>query len=293
MPSVPIPIITAVTAHSSSMKCQPRSARLMARSRARSIEQFGDDSLFCVGLCGPGATPTCRPTGEVERGRAAVVRDARVGTRAEQRLDGGRASVSHRSMKRRHPASCSCVGVCTRHDQEENDRPLLRRVPRGRAGNADHRRVERFGAPTVSRADVRTADDQLPCHLGVVAERRAMERRVTFVDLCQSLGQEELVASRHASCRQRRGRVDKTYRSSMITGGDRREQSGDVAHAHHIARCGRGGMTRPLSLLRTRDQGSRRRTIDDVAPGRNACPARSTSLSHSSDPASVALPASI
>ena len=129
-------------------------------------------------------------------------------------------------MQRRRSASSGRVGVSARLDEVENDRPLLWRVPVGRPGHANHRRVERFGAPPVSGPDVRTAGHEFPRHPGVVTERRSMERRVAFVDLCQALGQEELIASSQASRHQRRSRVEKSHRSSLVARSDRYQQPG-------------------------------------------------------------------
>src|SRR5260221_5067462 len=70
------------------------------------------------------------------------------------------------------------------------------RVPAGRAGNADHRRMQRLSTPPVSGPDVGPARDQVSSHLGVVAEPRSMQRGVAFVDRGETLGEEELVASR-------------------------------------------------------------------------------------------------
>jgi hypothetical protein len=203
------------------------------------VEQFDDDPLFGLGLCGAGATLTCCRTGKVGRSRPAVAFEVRVGTSAQQRLDGSRASISHGSMQRRHSASSSRVGVSARLDEVENDRPLLWRVPVGRPGHAHHRRMERFGAPPVSGPDVRTARDEFPCHSGVVTERRRVERRVALVDLCQSLGQEELIASSQASRHQRRSRVEKSHRSPLVARSDRFQQPGYVAHARQLARSER------------------------------------------------------
>ena len=208
---------------------------LVAHLRRSAVEQLDDDALFGLGLRRASATPTGCPTGEVRRCRPAVVLETRVGTSAQQRRDGSRASVSDRSMQRRHSASRGRVGVSARFDEVEDDRPLLRRVPVGRPGHTDHRRVERFGTPPVPCPDVRTAGDELPCHPGVVAEGRGMERRVAFVDLCQALGQEELIASSQACRHQRRSLVEKSQRSSLVARRDRCQQPGQVAHSRRLS----------------------------------------------------------
>jgi hypothetical protein len=114
-----------------------------------------------------------------------------------------------------HTAGGGCVGISACLDEIGNGIPLACRVPACRAGDADHRRVQRFGAPPVSGPDVGAAYDQVSCHLGVVTERGSMQRGVAFVDLGEMLGEEELVASRQPGRGQRRCRVEKV-RSGLV-----------------------------------------------------------------------------
>jgi hypothetical protein len=91
--------------------------------------------------------------------------------------------------------------------------------------------VERLGAPTASGSDVRTAGDELPRHRGVVAERGGMQRRVAFVDLRQTLGQEELGTPSQTSSHQERSRIEHSHRSPLIRRRDRYQDLGQVAHS--------------------------------------------------------------
>ena len=96
--------------------------------------------------------------------------------------------------------------------------------------------MERFGTPPVPCPDVRPAGDELPCHLWVVAERRSMERRVAFVDLCQALGHEELVASGpHVPSPTTASRRAERHGSSVVARRDRYHQAGDVAHVRRLS----------------------------------------------------------
>lgn len=160
------------------------------------LEQFDDDSLFGLGRCGACATASGCPVSEVGRGRSAVVLEARIGTGPQERLNSSRTSVSDSSMQWCHTAGGGRVGISARADEIENDILLACRVPACRAGDADHRRVEGFGAPPVSGPNVGAACDQVSRHLRVVTEPSSMQRGVVFVDLRETLGEEELVASR-------------------------------------------------------------------------------------------------
>ena len=105
-------------------------------------------------------------------------------------------------MKRCHTTGGGCIGIGARLDDIENDFTLAGRVPTWRAGDADHRRVKRFGAPPVCSPNVGTACDQASCQLRVITEPRRMQRSVALVDLGKTLGEEELVASFQDGCRQ-------------------------------------------------------------------------------------------
>ena len=118
-----------------------------------------------------------------------------------------------------------------------------------RSGPTHRRRVERFGAAPVSRPDVRTATDELPCHRGVVAERRRVERRVAFVDLGQALGHEELLVASQACRHQRRRCVEKRQSGLLIARRDRYDQLGQVAHARKVVSS--AGATPPLKSARS------------------------------------------
>jgi hypothetical protein len=157
-------------------------------SRGVELEQFDNDSLFGLCRCGARATAPGCPVSEVGRGRAAVVLEARIGTGAQERLHSNRTSISDSSMQWCHTAGRGRVGVSARADEIENDLPLACRVPACRAGDADHRRVQGFGAPPVSGPDVGAACDQVSRHLGVVTEPRGMQRGVAFVELRETLG---------------------------------------------------------------------------------------------------------
>jgi hypothetical protein len=77
-------------------------------------------------------------------------------------------------MQRCQYASGGSVGIGARLDEIANDIPLACRVPGGRAGDADHRRVQRLGASPVSGPNAGPACEQVSCHPGVVAERRSI-----------------------------------------------------------------------------------------------------------------------
>lgn len=59
-----------------------------------------------------------------------------------------------RRMQWCHAAGGGCVWISARLDEIDNDIPLACRVPACRAGDADHRRVQRLSTPPVSGPDV-------------------------------------------------------------------------------------------------------------------------------------------
>ncbi len=206
------------------------------------LEQFDDDSLFGLGRCGARATAPGCPASQVGRGRAAVVAEARIGTGAQQSLDSTRTSVPDSSMQWCHTAGGGCVGISARLDEIGNDLSLACRVPACRAGDADHRRVQRFGAPPVSGPNSGAAGDQVSCHLGVVTEPRSMQRSVALVDMGETLGKEELVAARQPGRRQRRCRAEKVHSGLMVKVRDRYQQPREARSASHgdcYLRCDR------------------------------------------------------
>lgn len=129
-------------------------------------------------------------------------------------------------MQRRHAASGGCIGISTHLDEIVDGVSLACGVPACGVAGADQRRVWRLGAPPVSGPNVRAEGDQVSCHLGVVTEPRSLQRGVAFVDLGETLGNEELVAfvptrpspttvSRRAISRLPRGRGSRSLRATL------------------------------------------------------------------------------
>ncbi len=58
-------------------------------SRGVDLEQLRNDPLFSLGLLGSCATTPGSPQNEVGRGRTPIVREARIGTNFQERLDRG------------------------------------------------------------------------------------------------------------------------------------------------------------------------------------------------------------
>jgi hypothetical protein len=60
-----------------------------------------------------------------------------------------------------------------------------------------------------------------------------MQRGVAFVDLGETLGEEELLASRQPGRRQRRCRAEQVHSGLVVKARDRYQQAGEVHRASH------------------------------------------------------------
>jgi hypothetical protein len=77
-------------------------------------------------------------------------------------------------MQWRHATGGGDVRIGAGLDEIGNDVPLALGVPGRRAGDADYRGVQWFGASPVSPPNVGTTIDEVSRHLGVITERRSM-----------------------------------------------------------------------------------------------------------------------
>ncbi len=92
------------------------------------------------------------------------------------------------------------------------------------SGSAPRRFLARMPAPRVIRSRAIS---------GVVTEPRSLQRGVAFVDLGETLGEEELVTSRQPGRRQRRCRVEKVHSGLVVKVRDRYQQPREVHCASH------------------------------------------------------------
>lgn len=139
-------------------------------------------------------------------------------------------------MQGRGPTQRGSVRVGARLDEVLDDRPLTDRIPIRCAGSTADGRMQRFGAPTVASAEVGAARDQIFGELDVVRERRGMQRRVAFVDLDLTLGDEALVAARQPRRCQLWCRVERRRDDYAIARRDGHQQPGEIFDGRHTAR---------------------------------------------------------
>lgn len=196
------------------------------------LQYSQNPALLRLGCCGARTAAAGCQMSEVERSRAAVVSQASVGAAVQQCFDRGGAAIADGSMERRDTPGSGRVRVSASFDEIADDLPLAHRVPRGRAGGADRRSMQRLSTPPVLGPDSCAPVDQVACDLGVVAERRSMERGVAFVDLGGTLGEKELIASRYPGRRQERRRVEQLERD-VVKVRDRYEQPREVRIVGH------------------------------------------------------------
>ena len=193
----------------------------VVRACAEFEEHADDPALLLFGGVRAGIARARGLNGEVQRGRTTLVLEERIGTVADECLDGLSGASPNGSMDGSNATVVECVGIGAVLDEIDDDLPLSTGIPAPVGGV-----VQRFGSPSVPRTNSRAACDEHLNDFWLMRGRCDVECRVTSIDVMANRHEEVSVWASAAgtdlnwTCCEIGGCVQSLRNIAMIPGSD-------------------------------------------------------------------------